>query len=135
MLVKKNFYTRTQLKIILHQFLKKLASHLWQNLPFGSLKMDICNWNERNELQKKYQVWNQIQTWLFFIYALFLLLLIAAFCFFFFFTLGFSYCSCLRRSPMMPSFWHFLLNLLIALSTDSVSPTLTVDKLFTHFCF
>ena len=67
-------------------------------------------------------------------YALFLFLLIAAFCFFFLLTLGFSYCSCFLRSPIMPSFWHFLLNLLIALSTFSVSPTLTVDNFFTHFC-
>ena len=68
-------------------------------------------------------------------YALFLFLLIAAFCFFFFLTLGFSYCSCFLRSPITPSFWHFLLNLLIAFSTLSVSPTLTVDNFFTHFCF
>lgn len=67
-------------------------------------------------------------------YALFLFLLIAAFCFFFLLTLGFSYCSCFLRSPMIPSFWHFLLNLLIAFSTFSVSPTLTVDNFFTHFC-
>ena len=63
-------------------------------------------------------------------YFCFLLLLIAFFCFFFLFTLGFSYSSCLRRSPIIPSFWHFLLNLLIALSIGSVSPTLIVDIYF-----
>lgn len=70
-------------------------------------------------------------------YFCFLLLLIAFFCFFFLLTLGFSYSSCLRRSPMIPSFWHFLLNLLIALSIGSVSPTLIVDITFspTYFKF
>ena len=64
-------------------------------------------------------------------YFAFLALLIAAFCFFFLLTLGFSYCSCFLKSPTIPSFWHFLLNLLIALSTFSFSPTLTVDN-FIH---
>ena len=42
------------------------------------------------------------------------------------FTLGFSYASCLRKSPMMPSFWHLRLKRFNALSTDSSFPTTTI---------
>lgn len=43
------------------------------------------------------------------------------------FTLGFSYASRLRMSPMIPSFWHLRLNLFNALSKLSFSFTRTVD--------
>lgn len=56
---------------------------------------------------------------------------LAASAFFLRLTLGFSYCSFFLKSPMIPSRAHFLLKRLNALSKDSFSPTLTVDKTHT----
>ena len=50
------------------------------------------------------------------------------------FTLGFLYSSCLRKSPMMPSFWRLRLKRFNALSTDSSLPTTTIVIFSHHLC-